>query len=468
MNEGQSQLVTWIARDSPVVTYRSALTVFVFSFVILFGVTFIWTANRTTSIKSPPAPWNTDGVFYDNIAFSLSKGAGFSVDLEDEAWRGPYVEANKRSGPNQIYHWLFQAQLRGPTALRSPLYPYFLAGIFKVFGHRYDVARILGCVFVSFGCALLLSFSARRWGLVAACVSGATLMVDYSVMQAAGTLATESLAILVFAASFFLVSRAFEKPTVLNWCIAGIAFASLLLTRGIWNLGLLLLVGLTLSYAIPKVRKTLAIDFRHWLAFIATVVVFAAPWWVRNCRATGHFTPFGTAGACGFVAAYCDESLMDFGQWQPAVYRQNEAAVQATVDMDTILLADLEYQIGQKSLQKTKQWISGNWHRVPELMLYRAISHWGFFNRTVPTFFQLANAILITIGIVGCVCCTGRLRSLFVFVFVLDSLLVMLTWEHLGRYAIPIRPLVHVGYGIAVSILIHKVVEQYKINNPNS
>ena len=27
----------------------------------------------------------------------------------------------------------------------------------------------------------------------------------------------------------------------------------------------------------------------------------------------------------------------------------------------------------------------------------------------------------------------------------------MLTWEHLGRYAIPIRPLVHVGYGVAIA-----------------
>jgi hypothetical protein len=36
---------------------------------------------------------------------------------------------------------------------------------------------------------------------------------------------------------------------------------------------------------------------------------------------------------------------------------------------------------------------------------------------------------------------------------VLDTFLVMLTWEHLGRYAIPIRPVVHIGYGLAIAAM---------------
>jgi len=39
----------------------------------------------------------------------------------------------------------------------------------------------------------------------------------------------------------------------------------------------------------------------------------------------------------------------------------------------------------------------------------------------------------------------------------LDSLLVMLTLENLGRYAIPIRPLIHDGYGLAIAKFLARV-----------
>jgi hypothetical protein len=44
---------------------------------------------------------------------------------------------------------------------------------------------------------------------------------------------------------------------------------------------------------------------------------------------------------------------------------------------------------------------------------------------------------------------------------VLDTFLVMLTWEHLGRYAIPIRPVVHIGYGLAIAAVIRAVANRF-------
>ncbi len=426
-------------------------------------VTAAWTISRDSDLDALPSSWNVDGIFYDNVAFNLNQGNGFVVDLQAQPWRSKYVEANENAPVDGNYDWLMPVKGTGPTALRLPGYPFALAAIYRVFGHRPAVARIFGCVFVSLGIALLLTFCALRWGYLQAVIAAATVALDFSVMQSAGTLASESLAVLVLAITFLLIVRAWETPTHGSWFAAGIGFAALVLIRGIWSLGLLIMIAmLVVGYVLPLVRKRMTrVKLNHFVAFLAAATIFAMPWWVRNCVVTEHFTPFGTAGSCGFVGAYCDESLADHGQWQADVYNDNQIEVQATVDMDSVNLAHLEYLIGQASLRKTKDWCFENWNRLPKLMFSRALSHWGLFNPSVPMIFQVANVWLVVVGLIGCFCCTDRLRLVFICVLVLDTILVMLTWEHLGRYAIPIRPVVHIGYGLAIAAVMRVITNRF-------
>ena len=439
----------------PRASFKKKATVFATAFAAMLAVSILWTVNRSGSISDPPVSRNVDGVFYDNIAFNLNRGEGFLVDLQAQPWRETYVKANQQQQSDLDYEWLLPVKGTGPTLLRSPAYPFALAKIFQVSNHRYDVARIFGCVFVSLGLAMFLTFSALRWGYLPAVVGGATLSLDFSVMQSAGIIATESLAILVFATTFLLVVKAWEKPTMGSWFIAGVGFSVLTLTRGIWSLGLLLLIVSAGVCFLPAIRNRWeTLRWSHLAVFLVAAILFAMPWWARNCMTTGHFTPFGLAGSCGFVAGYCDESLANHGQWQPDVFNRNQIEVQQNVDMDTIRLADLEYMTGQESVRKTKAWCLANWKRIPELMLARGLSHWGFYNAEVPWIFQIGNVVLVAVGLLGCFIFTGSVRGIFIVVLLLDSLLVMLTWEHLGRYAIPIRPLVHLGYGLAISWLV--------------
>ena len=452
--------------ESPSIQKRA--TIFCVALIAMLCASFAWTLTRGGTINDPPAPWNVDGIFYDNIAFNMNEGEGFVVNLNAQPWRDSYLQYGSKGNRIDLnYGWLTDVKGTGPTALRSPAYPCALSAIFRCFGHRYWAARVFGCVSVSIGLALLLTFCAIRWGNLAAVIAAATLAVDFSVMQAAGTLATESLAILIFAITFLLLVRAWEHPTLGRWFIAGVSFAALMLTRGIWSLGLLILIATTTLCLIPAIRRRWeSLRPTHLIAFLATAMLVAMPWWIRNCQETGHFTPFGTAGSCGFVAAYCDESFEDFGQWQPDVFNRNQIEVQKNVDMDTIKLADLEYMTGQESMRKTKAWCLANWNLIPQLMLCRGVSHWGFFNTSVSLPLQLANIWLIVVGIAGCFFGTGRIRSVFIAVLLLDSLLVMLTWEHLGRYAIPIRPVVHVGYGLAMAWVIRRIVVVASSRNP--
>ena len=353
----------------------------------------------------------------------------------------------------------------GATTMRSPGYPTFLAGVYQLFGDRYDAARICGCLIVSLALSMLASWITQRWGVVAAVVFCCTVVLDFSVMQSAGRIASESLAILLLTSTFLSAVCAVEKPSIVRWFFCGSLFAILLLTRGNWNLGLLILLPLSVFILIPAIgKRILPLKFHHAVAFFIAVTVIATPWWIRNCSLTGHFTPFGSAGTCGLVAAWCDQSLNDHGQWQPKVFNNLQRKVVDDMKDSGDELVPREIEMARRSSRTAIAWCKNNWNHIPELMFWRSLSHWGFFNPSVPPILHWLNVAMIVAGFIGCLMLTGRLRGLFTVVLLVDLAIVMLTWEHLGRYAVPIRPLIHLGLALVICRFWYEILKGYPLS----
>lgn len=120
--------------------------------------------------------------------------------------------------------------------------------------------------------------------------------------------------------------------------------------------------------------------------------------------------------------------------------------------------AEREYHLGQSSTSIATKWARANWDRLPELAVYRALSHWGIFNKSVPRAAWLANIALLLGGLAGWLFVVrGRPRQVLLLILILDTLIVAVTWAHLGRYAIPLRPLIHVGTGILVAAIAQRL-----------
>ena len=338
--------------------------------------------------------------------------------------------------------------------MRSPGYPTFLALIYRCFGWSWFAARIGGIVVVSLGLSALVTWVGMRWGYLAAAIVGGTLVADYSIMQAAGLIASESFAILMATITFLLLAFGVNRPSVKIWSVSGGAFALLALTRGNWNLGLLILLVASSICWIPRMGRRLdPIRPRHWLAFFIVCFLVASPWWIRNCVVTADFSPFGTAGANGLVAAYCDEALEDGGNWQPRVYHRHQKAVRSEVDFSQLTVAQREVATGKASVRKAVAWSKENWKQLPRLGLMRLAIHWGF-NKSVPTIAQGANLMILLSAVAGFFLVSDRTKYVLLVILVVDSLIVMVTWPHLGRYAIPIRPLIHLGSAVTMSVAI--------------
>lgn len=432
----------------------------IFSGVLLAFIigTIGWTASQTVTFNDPPEEIR-DGVFYDNMAQCFLKGEWSSFDFEDQAWREKYQKVNEEPRFQGKLAWVLDVTTRGPTTSRPPGFPVFLAVIYRIFGWRWDAVRVVDCILVSLSLAMLITWAWRRWGAIPAIVSTGTLLLDFSVMTYAGYILTEPIATSLMCVLFVIVVNAVEKPTVAKWVIAGVVFALLIYVRANWTLWLVLLAASAPLLTFARIRQfVLPVKPHHLIVFLATVFLLVAPSWLRNCQVTGHFQPLGTGGSMGLVGAYCDESLADHGNWQHLVfYEHMKTVVSQTTDHSKWTTAQWEYEIGRQGSARARAWAISNWHRLPRLAIERLITHWGL-NEPLPIHVYAANVWLLVVGGVGIFLAHGRVRGVLLVILIMDTLVAMATWAHHGRYAIPIRPLVHVVYGLAVVLLIQWLI----------
>ncbi len=429
------------------------------SLVFIFG-TIAWTARETVSFNDPPEEIR-DGVYYDNMAQCLLKGQGIAFDFRDPAWQQRYHQLDQQPGFEGKLSWVQQEIVRGPTASRPPGYPVLLATVYRLVGWRWDAVRLIDCILVSLGLATLITWSWCRWGAIPALVSTGTLLLDFSVMTFAGYILTEPLATALVCVLFVVVAAASHRSTVGRWLLAGTILALLMYVRGTWNLWWLMLAMASPLLLFRGIRnRLLPVTPRHIAVFLLTPLLLAAPYWVRNCVVTGHFQPLGTGGSMGLVGAWCDESLADHGNWQHLVFHEHKNAVVSRVaDHSKWTTAQWEYEIGRQSAARAMDWAIQNWFFVPKLATERLITHWGLY-QPLPVHVYAANVWLLVVGCAGIYLAGDRVRFVLVVILVLDSAVIMATWAHQGRYAIPLRPLIHLGYGLAAVMLLQWIIHQ--------
>ena len=104
-----------------------------------------------------------DAESWDGIAWNLAEGRGF-------------LDANGL-----------------PTSVRPPVYPLFLAGIYKVFGHSYPAAKLAQILLSALTCALLFLIGSRVFGEKLGFISGLVCafyppLIVYSVIIGSETL----------------------------------------------------------------------------------------------------------------------------------------------------------------------------------------------------------------------------------------------------------------------------------------
>lgn len=193
-----------------------------------------------------------DATSYDEIAMSLALGKGYRYG----------------GGAGEL------------TASRVPLYPLFLAGIYRTVGHNYRAARMAQAI-LSAITVLLIALWADilfgGWSAPIAAFIASIYPVFYDYYFSCPALITETLYTFMFTAALYTFYAYWTRPWWLLGVISGFFWGLVNLTRP---------VSLPLLAVLPVILILLRYPFRQVIRYTGTVwlmvLLTMAPWMIRN------------------------------------------------------------------------------------------------------------------------------------------------------------------------------------------
>ncbi|MBI3951250.1 MAG: glycosyltransferase family 39 protein [Acidobacteria bacterium] len=356
---------------------------------------------------------------YDRIGLSLAQGFGYVVIP---------------GGP--------------PTMKRVPLYPLFLAGIFKFLGTDIRIIQWLQAGFDGFT-ALAISFiTSKLFSRRAALVAGGLFAFYPLSILYSSRFYTESLYTLLLCSFAYVLLSVTEGRGRQHAVLAGLLLGCLVLTRSVTLLlPLFLLPFLILSQRSPAVRRQRLQDSAIILLMMGLIL---APWVVRNYHLTGKILLGGTTLGAPLYHGYYVSQHWRWGKDMAKLHRRAFDERQALVapTAPKILSLQDEMEANRLALQAVaeKMWqhpAATAWMllrnlllvwfltRSPTMMLLIGAVHFSLLllaSRAVWQAWRRSNEKLILMAaVIGVIACFVVVHAL-VFPF--------------ARYLAPVMPLV--------------------------
>ncbi len=270
---------------------------------------------------------------------------------------------NLRAGNGYVLPWSEgESMVLRPTALRPPLYPLLLSGIFSAAGRSIPAVVVVQAVVDTLSCALLGGIAASLFGPHAGVAALWWAALHPSLWVHVARIWSECLFIaLGVCLLFVLTTRGRESWLGTSWR-AGVLLGLLCLTRpnGIFFLPV---VALSIGSAASSRERLKA----------GLVVVFAmglvlSPWTLRNYRCFERFIPLSTMDAVVIRGAYNDEVVTD--AWVRGAWSLNTLIAESKGSSDEIELRD-------RFLRDSREWIRRHWRELPGLFARRLMRFWG-------------------------------------------------------------------------------------------
>ncbi|MGB9153051.1 MAG: glycosyltransferase family 39 protein, partial [Alphaproteobacteria bacterium] len=117
---------------------------------------------------------------------------------------------------------ILQGQFLQPTAFySSPLYPFFLALIYQLFGHSFLIVSIINAMIDSATCTMLGIIALEYFGVCAAVLTGLLAALCRSMIFYTAPVMKESLGLFLLAAFTYLFLRALRESKARDFVLGG-------------------------------------------------------------------------------------------------------------------------------------------------------------------------------------------------------------------------------------------------------
>jgi hypothetical protein len=259
---------------------------------------------ETTEPQTSPGPQKLQRYFHSTVAVVLVALAirlvvmGFlyqeQLDPDRDHWRFSYE--NGRLARSIAEGRGFSSPLfedTGISAWLTPVYPYFTAGVFKVFGIYSKASALVllsfQCVVSALTCLPIFYIAKKLFGPAVAIWSGwAWAFFPYGIYFPAERIWNTWLATLLFSMLFLMTLYMEESASLVRWTGYGLFWGFVAFTDPV--------VLAACPFMLAWLASRLRLRRSSWLLPVAVsvlaLVAFVSPWFVRNYVTFGHFIPF--------------------------------------------------------------------------------------------------------------------------------------------------------------------------------
>ena len=221
-----------------------------------------------------------DSFLYHKIGYNLYKGRGFSGKDDGEAF------GQKEPGGTALVYT--------PELVRPPLYPLFIAGVYRFFGNKeamlhpdrwrvnLDRVRLAQCVIDSLTCLVVFFIVYEiSEGACFASLLGALIysVSPYNIFYTRALL-SETLAVFFVTSTIWFWIRAIKSPTTAAWLFTGALLGLAVLTRPEHIFFILVICALSAVFNL----KDPLMCFKRGALVLLGFLLISAPWISRNYR----------------------------------------------------------------------------------------------------------------------------------------------------------------------------------------
>lgn len=393
--------------------YRKRLLLLIFVAALSLRIAAV--LNLPQYLQKPGA----DALDYDTIAVNLASGNGYSMDPE-----------------------------KGPTSLRAPLYPLFLASIYWAFGHNYVAVRVIQSIMGALLCVIIYYIGRKIFDERIGLLSALILVfyqpyISYAFYGGPGFLYSENLFNILYGLFvLFLINGFFVNLKMKGAVISGIFLGLLALTRPFNAFFPLFLSGLLIC------RYPLKLALRSTLVMCAVFALTISPWAFRNYLVHRALVPFSTMGGGALLnsnnpyakgSSFGDLSRIFTNEEMKQISRMNE------VEQD-------------KFYKNTAiKFIAADYKRMPKLLLKKVLCLWDVFqthyNNGMQRVYNIWYSIILMFAIIGIIKAvrTGLNVSaaLLLLSFLYASFMVMI-FSGDTRHRYPLEPYLIIFAGLGI------------------
>jgi len=229
------------------------------------------------------APWE-DRIWQERIVFSDAGGYHqIAINLLEHRVYSVYPLS---SSGTPIGH-------RDPI-LRTPVYPFFVAGIYAVSGYRVYMVLLLQIVMGAVSCLIIYKIGTLLFNNKVGFLAGCLLAVDFASLLYTNTLMTETVFAFLFLISIYFVVRFLKRSSIKYLVWAGFFMGLATLCRPVSLYFPIFLVPFFIFSSFAE-RPRLASRITNGLVFVLVLLLTLSPWLIRNSIVSGfpHISPSG-------------------------------------------------------------------------------------------------------------------------------------------------------------------------------